>query len=123
MASEGNGTQKGGVVAPATEQEIIRRKANGTFEKGVSGNPGGRPPNPMRPLILDKLQAGGGAELLGLLWKMAEQGNVQAVRVLLEYSVGKPAMADEDAEALRTQGFGMAMFRAVLQLDKPNDDP
>lgn len=80
--------------------------------KGQSGNPSGRPPDPIRPLIRAKLAEHGAQVIDGIIAK-AQQGDVQAARLLLEYAIGKPEMAAEDREALGKGGDGL-MLRALI---------
>jgi len=67
--------------------------------KGRSGNPRGRPPRPrslaaaLRALERKRNQAGlsNARALAATLWDLALAGDLAAIRLILEYSIGKPA--------------------------------
>lgn len=96
------------------ERPQIRRNPDGTFPKGVSGNPGGRPPDPFRRALRERLEREAD-QVVQRLWDASEAGDatsIAAIRTMLEYAIGKPAMAVEDREAMAAaQGGGLeALF-------------
>ena len=69
------------------------------WTKGRSGNPRGRPPRPrplaaaLRALERKRNDAGltNARALADKLWALALAGDLAAIRLILEYTIGKPA--------------------------------
>lgn len=79
----------------------MNKTGKGTFKKGESGNPGGRPKTKLfRDTILRKIEEGSDPmELVDALWAEAKNGNVQAIKEIREIVDGKtpqPISGDEE---------------------------
>jgi hypothetical protein len=61
------------------------RNQNGQFQKGISGNPHGRPPGGLREIAQSY-----GPEMLKLLVAKARKGNIVAMCAVLDRGFGKP---------------------------------
>jgi hypothetical protein len=61
------------------------RNQNGQFQKGISGNPHGRPPGGLREIAQSY-----GPEMLKLLVAKARKGNIIAMCAVLDRGFGKP---------------------------------
>ena len=73
-------------------------EANGRFAKGNRGGPGNpftRRVAELRHIILDCLGEEELADIIHAMIEQAKQGDVAAARLLLQYSLGKPAVAVE----------------------------
>lgn len=82
----------------------MARDHNGKWEKGTSGNPGGRPKAPVRFRELYD-NKGGDDAIFGWLWELAESDPDGRVRVaamdrLLERRYGKAPTCDDNGEAV-----------------------
>ena len=85
-------------AAPATPNATPtpERDANGKFapgNRGGTGNPFARRVAQMRRVILDALDEKALTRVVNSMIEQAEKGDVAAARLLLQYSLGKPAPA------------------------------
>lgn len=90
----------------AAENSKLQRKVPGRpFEKGVSGNPGGRPAGftEFRALMQQK-----SPEAVTKLTEAVLEGKQWAVELLLAYAYGKPSQPIEGGEM-----FGIAIIAAL----------
>jgi hypothetical protein len=87
-------------TAPATQINPNLRP----WKPGQSGNPGGRPRNPLKQDYLARFNTDEGKKFMNSLWTDALNGDNNARKLVLEYSIGKPEMAAEDREALHSGG-------------------
>lgn len=87
------------------EQNNIERTEKGTFKKGVSGNPSGKPKGTATPakhvktILSEILEANnliGLREMLEALHKEAVLGDIKAAELILKYYVGTPRAIDTE---------------------------
>lgn len=87
------------------EQNNIERTEKGTFKKGVSGNPSGKPKGTATPakhvktILSEILEANnliGLREMLEALHKEAALGDIKAAELILKYYVGTPRAIDTE---------------------------
>ena len=64
------------------------------FQPGQSGNPNGRPKREAEAAALDtfrkRFNNGNFAEVLDALMRQAKKGNMAAIKLVMEYLLGKP---------------------------------
>lgn len=101
-----------------SDTENSTKQRGRPFQKGKSGNPGGRPGElgEFRELCRTHREKA----IEGLLKALGDGGSaaVAAARVLLEYGYGKPAAAPEDNAALRESGRLPLTREEVLAIAK-----
>lgn len=80
------------------DQKQKPQRKDSRFQPGQSGNPGGRPKGyaEFRELCRDR-----SPKALATLDAALDDGDLYAVRVVLEYAWGKPASSPEDIEAVK----------------------
>lgn len=92
--TNGPGSQNAAISIPTA------RVIGKPFQKGVSGNPSGRPKDALGPTVRRLLSAEKLEEHVQKVIAAADNGDMRAVQLLWERGWGKPAMADEDREAI-----------------------
>lgn len=84
------------------KQQPKKAKPRGRpFQKGQSGNPGGRPADYGNFRELCRSKSPQAVAALELALANGDSASVAAARVLLEYGWGKPSAAPEDLDAVR----------------------
>ena len=87
------------------EQNKIERTEKGTFQKGVSGNPSGKPKGTATPAkhvktilseLLEANNLNGLREMLEALHREAVMGDMKAAELILKYYVGTPRAIDTE---------------------------
>lgn len=87
------------------EQNKIERTEKGTFQKGVSGNPSGKPKGTATPAkhvktilseLLEANNLNGLREMLEALHREAIMGDMKAAELILKYYVGTPRAIDTE---------------------------
>jgi len=89
----------------------------GTWQPGQSGNPGGRPPCPLKAAIREELskkkrRTFDGKRrmltkneiLINVLWEKAEEGDPKAIQMLWDRGYGKPDQAIDVTGDIKTEG-------------------
>ena len=89
-------------AAISGKQRVVGRP----FQKGVSGNPTGRPGGYEEFRALCKARTPEAVAALVAALGNSDASSVGAARVLLEYAWGKPASAPEDLDALKDSSLG-----------------
>jgi hypothetical protein len=98
------------------------------FQKGASGNPGGRPADYGEFRALCRTKSPQAVAALEAALANGDSASVAAARVLLEYGWGKPSSAPEDLEAARNGGGQMlaqlsrAELLAIAELPEEAND-
>jgi hypothetical protein len=89
-----NGSQANAKTAPGANG----RAADGKFAPGnrsAKGNPFGRRLAAMRQAVLNAVSEDDVQEIMSVLLQQAKEGDVAAAKLVLQYAVGKPALASE----------------------------
>lgn len=107
--SDSSGKSAGSVLIPQPHGGALR-----PFPKGQSGNPGGRPANPLKPVLTRKLDEAALESVVQKAIEQAQDGDDKARRWLFEYLIGKPGLAPEDREALEKSGGGIDALAVIL---------
>lgn len=110
-------------LQPSPKQApAVPRDAKGRVLPGHSLNPSGKPVNALKREIQAFLlgQSGDGrtrlAEQFEAMQMRAAAGDANATRLLWEYGFGKPAIADEDREAIGANGRGAEALAKIYGL-------
>jgi len=85
------------------------RTPQGTFQKGVSGNPGGQ--SKEKRAFLERLKSDDAEEVYEAFMDGVRAREWPVVIRAAEYLAGRPAAAKEDNEALRESGAGPLLQR------------
>lgn len=93
------------------------RDERGRFAPGNSGNPTGRPKRSVEEASLDRFRArysnGEWSALLDALDRQVKRGNIQAIRLVFEYLLGKPSQpVDMQSDSV---------VRIIVQHERRND--
>lgn len=88
------------------------------WKPGQSGNPGGRPSNPFKPEILKQLDTETLGRLIRKVVDQALEGDEKARRFIAEYTTGKPALAQEDRDALEKSDRSLESLAIILGVKK-----
>lgn len=97
-----NSKRKPQPVENSGKQQPKKAKPRGRpFQKGQSGNPGGRPADYGAFRELCRSKSPQAVAALEAALDRSDASSVAAARVLLEYGWGKPSAAPEDLEAVR----------------------
>ncbi len=95
----------------AKPQAAERRRDNhGRFDKGNAGGPGNpfaRQVAALRVALLSAVTARDVAAVAQELLRQAKEGNLAAAKLLLSYTLGKPAAAPVDPDTLDLHEFGL----------------
>ena len=87
-----------------SDTENSTKQRGRPFQKGKSGNPGGRPGQLGEFREMCRTHTAAAVTALVEALSVGGTESVSAARVLLEYGWGKPAAAPEDNAALRESG-------------------
>src|SRR6266498_2053101 len=85
-------------VNPANEAPAEGRAANGRFtigNKGGPGNPFAREVAGLRQALLKRINAESIDRIAAKLISLAEEGNLQAIKMVFDYAIGKPQPAPD----------------------------
>ena len=104
------GKRKKAAQSSAKQQPKKAKPRGRPFEKGQSGNPGGRPADYGHFRELCRSKSPQAVAALELALANGDSASVAAARVLLEYGWGKPQSCAEDLEAVR-QGGGVLLAK------------
>lgn len=97
-------------------QPPIFKDQQGRFmqgNKGGPGNPFGRQVALLRSIVLQASTEERMEELIEMLWKLALDGNLAAVRLILQYTLGKPGRAVEP-DRVEIDDWNLKKENAVL---------
>lgn len=88
-------------------------RADSQFRPGASGNPGGRPKDPLLHALRRKMTAKQANELTAILLARALDGDLKAIEMIWDRVGGKPVARQEQGEpgAFR-EGFEIRLIRA-----------
>ncbi len=96
------------------------------FQKGISGNPAGRPKRTVEEASLAKFHAhfrnGHFDELLDSLTRLVRKGNPKAIEIVLDYMLGKPTQ-DMNLSGSLTQIIVRYVDNQDTDDDQPQDAP
>jgi hypothetical protein len=93
----------------------MKRKANGQFAPGHSGNPNGRPKKAREERYLEIIKQSvtfkDFRDIIKMLVQKSKDGDLTAARLLLEYTVGKPE------QGIDIKSAGQPLFRVIQDDD------
>ena len=107
---------------------VSGRRRNGQFAPGTSGNPGGRPVRPDVLLLAREAAATKGmtleaqvVQLLGVLYKRALKGDLQALREWFDRVVGRVPIAVRDKIEVDHKSGGRTFDEVLRSLVEQNE--
>ena len=99
------------------------RDPKGRFLPGYSGNPGGRTPyqRSLTETIRAHLSRGMKQQLVEVLFAKASQGDLNAIRLILEYHDGKP-LARHEITGDRSGSIILVKSESSVQVDLATEE-
>ena len=105
----------------STEQAQAQRDAMGQFllnNMGGPGNPFARQVATLRKALINAITPENMQKIANKLIELAEQGNIQAIKLLLAYAIGKPQPAPSP-DQLDTEEWNIFREQASMQQEMP----
>lgn len=97
-------------------------KADTQFKPGVSGNPAGRPKDPLLAALKRKMTPQQAADLMGVLLAKALEGDMRALEMVWDRLAGKVVAREEHgAPGAFSRGFEIRLIR-VDETTDGNDE-
>lgn len=98
---------------PAVSEQRARSLANlRPFQAGQSGNPRGKPPDPLLRQLRKRLTAEEADELVGALLEKAREGDIRALEMIWDRIAGKPVAREErGGPGAFARGFEIRLVR------------